>query len=170
MPDLLALNTEGYLFTEIAGEWTVLTADFGDGFEAGATVGHPEGTRTWSMKIDVLPDTMDAPALADDLEPSFLLTQGGDFVLTEGGDRIVLERQSTRAVYLWRFFRASKANGNQPFWIELEDPDDGTRKKFLASFADNRLSYQVLCAKIYSTGLQLKQRRMRDVASPIAVS
>jgi hypothetical protein len=164
------LNTTGFLFTEVAGDWNVLTADFGDGYESSATVGAPEGTRSWSMKIDVLPDSLaQAGGIADDLDPSFLLTEGGDFVLTEGGDRIVLERESTRAQYLWRFFRVSKAAGNQPFWVEMDDPDDGLRKLYLASFVDNKLSYAILCAKIYSTGLQLRQRRLRDVESPVLV-
>lgn len=172
MSDLVTLNTTGFLFTETVGEWAVLSADFGDGYKSSATVGHPDGTRTWSMKIDVLPGDARGGAIADDVDPSFLLTQGGDYVLTEGegGGRVVLEKQSTRAEYLWRFFRYSKANGNQPFWVELEDPDDGTRKMFLASFADNRINYQVLCAKIYSTGLQLEQRRLRDVESPVVAT
>jgi hypothetical protein len=168
---LPTLNTSGYLFTEVACEWNVLTADLGDGYEVGATVGHPEGTRTWAMKLDVLPGDDRGGLIEDDLEPEYMLTEDGGYVLTEGGGRIVLERPgSSRAQYLWRFFRVSKAAGNQPFWFEMEDPDDGTRKLFLASFVDHRLSYEVLCAKIYSTGLQLKQRRVRDVESPIAVA
>jgi hypothetical protein len=170
MPDLFTLDTTGFLFTEIAGEWNVMSADFGDGFEAAATVGSAEGTRQWTMRVDVLPGTDAAPAIADELEPFYLLTEGGDYVLTEGGDRILLEHESTRAEYLWRAFRVSKANGNRPFWIEIEDPDNNTRKLYLASFADNKLSYAVLCARIYSTGLVLRQRRLRDVESPVPVT
>lgn len=168
--DLHTLNTEGFTVAEIAGEWNVLSADFGDGYEAAATVGAPEGTRAWSMKIDVLPDrTSQVRAISDDLDPAFLLTEGGDFVLTEGGDRIVLENESSRAQYLWRFFRVSKANGNAPFWVEVEDPDEGNRQLYLASFVDHRISFAVLCAKVYSTGLQLRQRRLREVESPVTV-
>lgn len=137
------LNTEGFLLTEIAGEWSVLSADFGDGYEAAALVGDPAGARTWSMKIDVLPGDIDiAPPVSG----------------------------STRAAYLWQFFVTSKVANDEPFWVEAEDPDDGTRKLFLASFADHRLTYTVLCAKVYSTGLQLRQRRLVDVASPVAVT
>jgi lysophospholipase L1-like esterase len=151
--DLFTLNTTGFFFTEIAGEWNVLGADYGDGFKVGATVGHPAGTRAWSMKVDVLPgEAVHGGFIPDDVDESLTLTEAG---------------QSTRAEYLWRFFRASKENGNRPFWIEVEDPEDGDRKLFLASFVDNRLSYEMLRAKIYSTGLALEQRRLRDVASPV---
>lgn len=162
------LDTSGFLFTEIAGEWSVLTADFGDGYGAGAVVGDPRGTRTWSMQIDALPDsTENAPAIPDDLEPAFLLTEEASFLLLETGGFIQLEGQSTRANYLWRFFRLSKAAGDEPFWIEVEDPDDGVRKLFLASFVEHKLSYAILCAKLYSTGLVLRERRLRNVVSPV---
>lgn len=163
------LDTTGFTVMETAGEWDVLSADFGDGYEAGALVGDPAGTRTWTMKIDVLPDSTDQVGpIEDNLEPEYVLGEVSDFVLTEPGDRILLEG-SSRAKYLWRFFRISKAANDAPFWIEVDDPDDGARKQFLASFIDNKLTYSVLCAKLYSTGLQLKQRRLRDVASPVLV-
>lgn len=164
------LDTSGFLLTEIAGEWALLTADFGDGYEAAALVGDPTGTRTWTIKIDVLPDSSDqVPGIPNALDPTFLLTEERGYMLLETGGRILLESPSTRANYLWRFFRISKAHANQPFWIEIDDPDDGRRKRFLASFADNKLTYTVLCAKLYSTGLQLKQRRVAGVVSPTIV-
>lgn len=127
------LNTTGFLFTETTLTLSLLTADFGDGYEANALTGSPHGVRGWSMKIDVLPDSYSHAAAVE-------------------GD--------TRAEYLWQFFLRSKAAGNQPFWFE--DPKDG--KFYLAKFADDTLSYSILCAKIYSTGLQLKQRRIRSTA------
>ena len=164
------LDTSGFLFTEVAGEWSVLTADFGDGYEAGALVGDPQGTRTWSIKVETLPDSTDqVGGIEDELEPEYVLEEVSGFVRTEPGDRVLLETASSRSKYLWRFFRMSKAANDEPFWIEVDDQDDGARKKFLASFADNRLTYAVLCAKLYSTGLQLRQRRVRDVASPVLV-
>ena len=171
--DLFTLDTTGFLFTEIAGDWNVLSADFGDGYEAAATVGAPEGTRSWSVKLDVLPGDGQASTIADSLTavPGFLETEDGSYLLLAAdGSRLLLGegfRLSTRAEYLWRAFRISKAAGNQAFWIEVEDPDDGDRKLFLASFVDNRMSYAVLCAKIYSTGLQLRQRRLSGVDSPL---
>lgn len=163
------LDTAGFLLTDTTGEWDVLSADFGDGYEAAALVGDPQGTRSWTVTIAALPDSTDqVGSIEDDLEPEYVLGEVSGFVLTEPGDRILLEG-SSRSKYLWRFFRISKATNDEPFWIEVDDPDDGARKKFLASFIDNRLNYGVLCAKLYSTGLQLRQRRLRDVASPVLV-
>jgi hypothetical protein len=138
----LELNSEGFLFTEIAGEWTVLKADFGSGYRAAACVGAPAGTRTWTIRIDALPH---AP------HPVFLISG------------------QTRAIYLWQFFKTSKANQDQPFWLEVEDPETTTRKKYLASFSEHRLSYEVFCAQVYGTGLTLRERRVLGTVSPIAV-
>jgi hypothetical protein len=68
----------------------------------------------------------------------------------------------TRANYLWEFFLASKIAGNAPFW--LQDLKDG--KFYLAEFVEDELSYSVLCAELYSTGLQLRQRRVPGMAPP----
>jgi len=137
------LNTTGFLITEIAGDWSVLTADFGAGYGVGALVGAREGTRAFSIRLEVLPDDLNlAPAV-------------------EGLSR---ER------YLWQFYRTSKEGGDLPFWIELEDPADADRKMFLASFVDHALTYDVLCAKIYGTGLNLRQRRLLDTPSPVPVT
>jgi hypothetical protein len=166
------LNTEGFLFTEIAGIWNVLTADFGDGYGAAALVGVAEGTRTWTIKIDALPgEEYAAPPVPDNVDdPHFLMLEGGGFLLQENGGRIVLEPNRTRAGYLWKFFRTSKARGDEPFWIEIEDPDDGDRKLYLASFVDHQLTYQVMCARIYGTGLNLRQRRVSGITSPVAAT
>jgi hypothetical protein len=80
-------------------------------------------------------------------------------VLPESTDVVPVETK-TRAAYLWQFFRARKAAHDEPFFIELEDPETGTRQTYLASFSDQRLSYAVLCAKVYSTGLALRERRV----------
>ena len=146
---LQTLDISGFLLTEIAGEWAILSTDLGDGYQATLRVGDAKGTRTWSLKIDVLPDTADAPTIEDSIDP---------------------DRDDTRAQYLWRFFRRSKSAGNEPFWFEVDDPDDGLRRRFLANFADHKLTYTILCAKIYSTGLQLRQRRLPAVVSPLIVS
>lgn len=152
------LNTEGFLFTEVAGEWAVLTADFGDGYQAAALVGDPQGTRTWSIRIDVLPGQ----------RATLVAEPGGEWLMTESGEGVGVESQA-RAQYLWSFFRARKAAGDEPFWIETEDPEDAIRKKYLAGFVDHRLSFQVLCAKVYTTGLMLRQRRVAGVESPVVV-
>jgi hypothetical protein len=118
---------------------TLATVDFGDGYGRAAIIGSPEGLRSWSIKIDVLPDTDDYPV--DALEHGI----------------------QSRATYLWEFFRRQKSAGNQPCWVE--DLRDG--KLYLAEFTDHKLSYQVLCGRLYSTGLQLRQRRSATQESPI---
>lgn len=128
------LNTEGFLFTTVASEWTVLKADFGAGYKAAATVGALQGTRSWTIKIDALPH-------AGTVETK------------------------TRAAYLWQFYRASKAAGDEPFTVELEDPETGQRRNYLASFTDHRLSYEVLCAQVYGTGLEMRERRVRGAVA-----
>jgi hypothetical protein len=136
------LNTTGFLITEIAGEWSLVSADFGGGYRAAALIGSAEGTRTFTIQIDVLPD-----------DPTLRPLPTIDGI--------------SREQYLWAFFRKSKDDDDAPFWIELEDPETHGRKNYLASFVDHALTYQVLCAKIYKTGLNLRQRRLRDTPSPI---
>jgi hypothetical protein len=75
----------------------------------------------------------------------------------------------TRAAYLWQFFRARKQADDEVFWIEVEDPETGTRQNYLASFTDHRLSYEVFCAKVYGTGLQLRERRQIGTVSPTPI-
>jgi lysophospholipase L1-like esterase len=130
------LNTEGFLFTETAIRFDLLKADFGDGYSAAALVGDPGGLRTWSLRIEVLPDTFD---------------QVGPIPGTA----------ETRATYLWNFFASSKSAGNQPFWVW----DPLTDTQYLAEFVEDQLDYSILCAQMYSTGVQLRQRR--HLFSPI---
>jgi hypothetical protein len=159
------------LFIETTVEFAVLACEFGDGFEAAAMVGTPEGTRTWAARVDVLPGDSQGGAISSDIEPSFVLTEEGDYVLTEDGDRILLEWSTSRAAYLFRFFRASEAAGNPPFQVELEDPADGTRKLFLCSFAEKTMTYQIFCAKVFSQpGIKLRQRRLSGVESPVDIT
>jgi len=159
---LPTLNTEGFLITAIAADWALLTADFGDGFGAAVLDGLPEGLRSWSLRVAALPGDSQGGVLPDDYSPpTFVLTEAGSgYVLAETGGRLIIERAHTRAAYLWTFFQLSKAAGDQPFWIELEDPETGTRQTYLAQFADDRISYEVLCAQVYATGLQLIERRL----------
>ncbi len=50
----------GALLTDMSVTVEVLTADFGDGYGDGATIGDPAGLREWNLRIDVLPDLTDA--------------------------------------------------------------------------------------------------------------
>jgi len=72
---------------------------------------------------------------------------------------------NTRADYLWQFFIDSKTAGDKPFWIK--DPKDDLF--YLASFTGDALSYEILRSKVYSTGLELEQRRVVDQDTPVGV-
>jgi hypothetical protein len=165
------LNTEGFLITEIAGNWSIRTAAFGDGYSAAKLDGLPEGRRTWTMKISALPGDNSAAPIADDFSaPAFVLRETADrvgYVLAENGGRLILDVAYARAGYLWTFFQASKAAGDRPFWIEMENPELGRRELYLAQFDDDKITYEVLCARVYGTGLNLSERRISGTTSPV---
>jgi hypothetical protein len=83
-------------------------------------------------------------------------------VLPDGVEAPPIEGM-TRAAHLWNLFLASKLADDEPFWL-YDHKDD---LFYLVSFTDDTLSYDLLCAKIYSTGLQFRQRRINGVTSPI---
>jgi len=144
MADIERLNTAGFLFTSVAQAFTILRADYGVDANGGrlqdaVTIGG--GERTWQMKIDVLPDNLQYTGLVD-------------------------QTQFTRAAYLWKFYQSSKANNDAPFWFHKDDPGDEGERDWLVSFAEDNLTFDQLCARIYRTGLTLKQRALRDQEAP----
>ena len=70
---------------------------------------------------------------------------------------------SPDAEYLWQFWLARKREGNFACWIR--DPKDDLY--YLVEFTDNNLSFDLLCARAYAIGIELRQRRDRDQASPV---
>jgi len=131
------LRTVGFLFTRIEQSLPVMMADYGDGYRPpSAITGSPSGLRSWTAKIDALPDN-----------PGAYLVQG-----------------QARASYLWDFFNARKAANDEPFWI-YDHKDDVL---YLASFADDDLTYEILCGAVFSTGLQFRERRDVSIISPVA--
>jgi hypothetical protein len=131
------LRTTGFLFTQLAIALPVLSADYGDAYRApGAVIGNSAGLRSWSAKIDALPD-----------DASHWLVAG-----------------QARASYLWDFWLARKTADDEPFYL-YDHKDDVL---YLASFADDALTFEILCAKVFSTGLQFRERRVDGVTSPIA--
>jgi len=132
MTDLL--RSTGFLFTRTEIASAVLAAEYGEGYRGpGAVIG--AGLRSWTIKIDTLPD--DAAAG---------LVQG-----------------QSRATYLWDFFRNAKAANDAAFFI-YDYKDD---LFYLASFTDDELSFEMFCAKVFSTGLQFRERRIVGVDSPV---
>lgn len=132
------LNQSGFLFTSTAVAINLAKADCGDGY---------------------------APAAVLIGDPAGLRTWSVKIgVLPDSEFQTPKIGAETRAEYLWNFFMANKAGGNAPFWIQ--DPKDD--QFYLAEFVDDELSYEILCSKFYSTGLQLRQRRAADQATPVA--
>jgi hypothetical protein len=76
---------------------------------------------------------------------------------------LALVEGQSRASYLWDFFIASKTANDDPFYF-YDFKDD---RYYLASFADDELSFEILCAKVFSTGLQFRERRAIGIESPI---
>lgn len=132
------LQADGFLFTRVSARVDLLHADFGDGYRSAARIGSKEGLHSWSVKIDVLPDDED---------------------YSINGEETGIE---TRANYLFNFFLRSKAASNKPFWIQC--PRDF--KFYLAEFVDDEIDYDILCSRLFSAGLNLRQRRVSDQESP----
>jgi hypothetical protein len=130
------LNTSGFLFEQTEVALALLTADFGDGYGAAALIGDATGLRTWSIRIEALPGVNDdVPGITDNLDYAieYILREDGSFLLREDGSRFVREYgagASSRAAYLWRFFLKSKRLGNEPFWLEAEDPETAPGSSF----------------------------------------
>jgi len=127
------LKTDGFLITATGSGFVMARAGFGDGYDTAINV--EQERRNWKIKIDVLPDLPGSP----------------------------LVDSQTRALYLWDFFTARKAEGDAPFW--LKDPKDDLL--YLAAFAADALSYEILASHVYASGLDLVQRRKSDQTSPI---
>ena len=134
--DYELLETTGFSFTEMSVAVPVLTANYGSGYGDGATVGLP--LMGWTVEITVLPDLEEYSIYEHDLEGE------------------------TRANYLWELFLRSKLAGNRPF--RFIEPKDG--KEYFAEFVEHKLTYQMFTAKVFSTGLELRQRRVTDYESP----
>jgi hypothetical protein len=132
------LKTDGFLFTQTGLGLNLLKADFGDGYGEAAVIGTPAGVRSWNVKISVLPN------------------------LTIACNKPI--NSQTRAAYLWSFFCASKQQGDRPFWLF----DYYDQKSYLASFVDDSLSYDMLTGKLFSSGLNLRQRRTTDFPEALA--
>lgn len=110
---------------------------FGDGYDETLVVGSSTGLREWQLKYKVLPGTLDRPIQLDN----------GDLL--------------SRADYLWDLFNRLKADGNKSLIITC--PRDG--KRYLAKIVEPKLSYEMFMVKLFSSGLTLRQRRERGVAT-----
>ncbi len=133
------LDTTGFLITGFRRNWNFLRANYGGGLVDTVAL-PPDEPRQWTMKVDVLPDNFDYTGPIKDT-------------------------QLTRAAYLYKFISDSKDAGDFPFWFSYADPGEDPRD-WLASFADDFVDFSQLCDRVFSTGLTLKQRALRDQESP----
>lgn len=137
--DIQRLDTTGFLITGFRRNWNFLRANYGGGLEDTVAL-PPDEPRRWNMKIDVLPD---------------MIEHGG----------LIPNTQLTRAGYLYKFICDSKDAGDFPFWFRYAEPGEAPRD-WLASFVDDFADFTQLCDRVFSTGLTLRQRALRDQESP----
>lgn len=104
-----------------------LGADYGDGYDASVLVGDARGLLSWALKYQTLPGAAANLPIND----------------------------KAQADYLWDFFLARKAAGNESFTVR--DPRSGNI--YLAKLAESNLGYELVLCKLWSTGLKLQQRR-----------
>lgn len=115
----------------------LLTANFGDGFGAGALSGKSSGLHRWGMSAGVLPD-MDCYSIDYSVDES-------DFT-------------ATRFVYFLEFFKRHITLGNKPFLIEFRN------KFWLVSFDSDQIDFEQMTATLFTGGtVSLRQRRVADL-------
>lgn len=139
------LLTVGFLFEAASIRGETLGASYGSGYGEGAVVGHPDGLRTWKVKIGALPN----------VEDENLVDAGAQGL-------------QARAEYLWKFFiRHNVNNAHKPFWALLPDPDEpGRERDYLAEIVEEELDFRMLSRLVFSTGLTVRQRRVFGQDSP----
>lgn len=133
------LDDTGFTFEEVGLQARRITANFGDGYTAGARIGLADGLRGWKVRIDLLPDF--------DLQP------GASF-------EAYIE---TRARYLWNFWKRHKLERNSEIFIMRDPfPADPTRKRdrVFARFIGEDLSLPMTTEYLFSAGLTLRQARI----------
>lgn len=117
----------------------LLTANFGEGFGAGALAGLASGLHRWNLAASVLPDL-------DDYSIDYEL-DGDDYT-------------DPRFTYLFEFIKRHIGLNNKPFVIK----DPRTGRKFLASFDTNDFEFTAITALIFEGGINLVQRRAEGLS------
>jgi hypothetical protein len=120
----------------LAVNYTVLSCQFGDGYEENALFGSPGGTRLW---------TLNYPAL---------------WRRPFGAGAPMFSSQS-RADYLYGFYCDRLANSNEPFILQCPF----NKKRYLARFSDTMLTLTLMDQLMAATGVHLKQARVAGVTN-----
>jgi hypothetical protein len=122
------LSLQGMDFDTVDLEVSVLKANFGEGFGAGALVGSSAGLQRWKLSSGSLPgDAAKYGSLID---------------------------SKARFDYYWDFFKARMAEGDGVFIVDFRG------KKFHASFAETKFSFEVFTYDLFGGGIEIRQRRV----------
>jgi hypothetical protein len=133
------LNDTGFKWSQLRLKAARLRADCGDGYEPSARIGHPDGLRTWALTIELLPNL-------EDLDDGLIITDAHGI--------------ETRCMYLYNFWRRHKLELPSEIFV-MRCPLD--ERQYFARFEDDELDLDILTAKLFSTGLVIRQQRIRGV-------
>lgn len=114
-------------------EFNVLSNDLANGYRSRLLFGSNTGLRSWTLKV---------PTLAS-------LEVLSNTVTGINGEAV------SREQYLWDLYCETKVTG-EPF--VYTSPRNG--QYYLVEFADEKLTYEQMRVKIYSTGIELRQVRI----------
>jgi len=129
MPE--ALQLLGDYGAELELGFAEIVQDFGDGYDRNVLVGNSAGQRSFRLVYRLGCRTLTDPETSD----------------------VVTESQ-----YVWRFFKRRKQDG-AAFNITIYDPETETDTAVLVKFAESNITYTMLSARLFSTGLRLRQHR-----------
>lgn len=116
----------------------VLKANFGAGYEVGVVTA-PYGLHRWTLTANVLPELEDYTV---------------EYTLDTN------TFTSTRFRYFFDFFKRHLLLGDKPFIIR----DADNNKRYLVSFAEPSIDFERLAYQLFSGGVTVKERRVRDLA------
>jgi len=145
-------------------EFSTKGMDFGDGYYATVLIGHPEGTRTWTLTYSKLHRDYIYPAWLDhgtshQLQPR---TYSYAYLTPSGGVDGTPPHPVSPYNYIYDFFVRRMALGNPPFFFEDIDAKlSGSRRQFLVRLVPNsiRFTQDSKDKLFYSTSFQIKQVR-----------
>lgn len=116
---------------EIEWRFAEIVRDFGEGYDRNVLVGNTEGQLFYRLTYKL-------------------------------GCKPILDPESLDTVpelqYVWRFFGRRKVDG-AAFYISIFDPGTNANATRLVKFADPSITYAMLSARLFSTGLLLRQHR-----------
>lgn len=116
---------------------TTIKNELGDGYRTSLLTGSNTGVRSWKLSFPTLASSTIGVPTATDSNGSVL----------------------SREQYVWSVYIENQITGT-PF--AYQDPD--TNQYYLVDFMDEKLTYERMRVKLFSTGLEIRQRRMTGVS------